>query len=60
VGLEEMFYYCGGIYEKEESCTKNSIKNAAVIHFYTLVENLQNAKEISDHIPIAVEFFINN
>ena len=55
-----MFYYCGGIYEKEESCTKNSIKNAAVIHFYTLVENLQNAKEISDHIPIAVEFFINN
>lgn len=39
--------------------SKITIKKAEVIHFYNAFGNLQEAREISDHIPIIIEFSIN-
>ncbi len=36
------------------------LKKAEAIHFYNSFQNLQEAREISDHIPITMEFLINN
>ena len=38
---------------------KNYIRNAEAIHFYESFDTLAEAREISDHIPIAVALYFN-
>ena len=39
--------------------SKMTLKNADVIHFYQSFETIKEARKVSDHIPIAIEFIMN-
>lgn len=38
---------------------KNSMKKSGVIHFYNFFKTLKEARKISDHLPVFLEFSVN-
>ena len=39
--------------------SKIKLKNAKAVHFYQSFETIKEARKVSDHIPIAIEFIMN-
>ena len=40
--------------------TKISLKNSEALHFYAIFETLEDARKISDHIPITAEIWFKD